>query len=593
MRTGVFLLLAAVLSLPVDVQAQIRTEIVASGLTQPVAFIEDPAFSNVYYIVEQGGLVKVLRNGVVQSEPFADLRSTLLAGGERGLLGMAFAPEALSGRVFFNFTNTNGDTVIARFRRTAAAPFQIDSSSRLDLRWPSGERFIRQPFPNHNGGNLAFGPDGYLYIGLGDGGNGNDPQNNAQTPSTLLGKMLRIDVNVDDADGNGYRIPADNPFLDGQPIAALGEIWAFGLRNPWRYSFDDFGPGATGALLLGDVGQTSREEVNFQPPGAGGLHYGWRIREGRIATPGVPPTTPAYEPLTDPIYDYDRDTGQTVTGGFVYRGNALAPAYRGRYFLADTSAARVWSLGVGVTASGQVIVVDRVDHTAELGRSAGLGPITSFGRDRRGELYLVSFNGTVKRIVPDVGLPSLPPTDVRADVTGSAVTVSWTPPAVGAPPAGYLLEAGSIPGAANLAVVVAQASQTSMAFAAVPPGTYHVRVRSLNNGAASAPSNEIAVVVGGGGCSSAPAAPTALAATVNGANVTLTWNAAFAPNGPAQFIIEAGSAPGAANLAVLIVDGASRTLTVAAPPGQYFVRIRGVNACGGGEASTEIVVTVN
>ena len=144
---------------------------------------------------------------------------------------------------------------------------------------------------------------------MGDGGNGNDPQNFAQNPASLLGKMLRIDINVSDGDPTGYRIPPDNPFLDGQPVAALGEIWAFGLRNPWRYSFDDIGAGATGALLMGDVGQGAREEIDYEPAGAGGRNYGWRLREGLIATPGVPATAPAYGPLVEPIFDYARSVG--------------------------------------------------------------------------------------------------------------------------------------------------------------------------------------------------------------------------------------------------------------------------------------------
>src|SRR6185503_1303338 len=173
----------------------------------------------------QGGLIRTIQNGIVLPAPFLDVRAVIAAGGERGLLGMAFSPNLSSGRVFVNFTNTSGDTVVARFRRSTANPLVADPASRFDLQWPGGARFISQPFANHNGGHLAFGPDGYLYIGLGDGGSGNDPSNNAQNPNSLLGKMLRIDVNVPDGDAAGYRVPPDNPFLDGVPIAALGEIW--------------------------------------------------------------------------------------------------------------------------------------------------------------------------------------------------------------------------------------------------------------------------------------------------------------------------------------------------------------------------------
>lgn len=567
--------------------AQIRSQLVASGLSQPLALVPDPLLPNVFYVVQQNGLVQTIANGQLQAEPFADLRGSISTGGERGLLGMVLAPDAQSGRVFFNFTDPNGDTVIARFRRDNLT-LRIDPGSRFDFRWPSGERVIRQPFANHNGGYLAFGPDGYLYVGLGDGGSGNDPQNNAQNPTTLLGKMLRIDPRVPDSDPNGYRVPADNPFLDGSPIQALGEIWAVGLRNPWRYSFDDFGPGATGALIIGDVGQNAREEIDYEPRGAGGRNYGWRLREGRIPTPGVPATPPAFGPLTDPIFDYQRTEGRAVTGGFVYRGSALGPAYQGRYFFADFESSRVWSLGLSIDpGTGEATVVNVLEHTAELGGS--LGGVASFGRDLQGELYLLTFTGTVRKIVGGGALPN-PPQNLQVVVTGSTVTASWTPPASGGVPAAYQLEAGSAPGAANLAQLPTTA--TTLTFPGIPPGTYYVRVRSLGAGGASSPSNEVGVIVGGGGCTAEPPAPTGLSSSVNGRLVTLGWSVGATANGPATLILEAGSASGAANLAVLVIDGSLRTLTVQAPPGQYFVRIRGQNACGTGSASNEIVVTV-
>ena len=204
--------------------------------------------------------------------------SSVACCGERGLLGLAFAPDyASSGRFYVNFTNSSGDTVVARFIRSST-PTLADPSSRFDLQLEGTRRFVSQPFSNHNGGHLAFGPDGNLYIGLGDGGSGNDPDHRAQNPNELLGKMLRIDVNVPANDSSGYRIPPDNPFL-GASIAR-DEIWAFGLRNPWRYSFDDVARGGTGALVIADVGQNSREEINYEPRGAGGRNYGWRNFEG-------------------------------------------------------------------------------------------------------------------------------------------------------------------------------------------------------------------------------------------------------------------------------------------------------------------------
>ena len=227
--------------------------------------------------------------------------------------GSRFRPTTPTSRRFFvNFTNLerrHRGRAIHRATRQGA----VDPGSRFDLMWPDGRRFIEQPFSNHNGGHLAFGPDGYLYIGLGDGGSGGDPMNNAQNPNTLLGKMLRIDVNVPDNDPRGYRVPDDNPFVDRQPIAALTEIWAFGLRNPWRYSFDDWTHGGTGALVVADVGQSAREEVNWEPIGAGGRNYGWRLREGR--TPYDARTAAAYQPLTEPIHEYPRTDGMSITGG--------------------------------------------------------------------------------------------------------------------------------------------------------------------------------------------------------------------------------------------------------------------------------------
>jgi glucose/arabinose dehydrogenase len=574
--------------IPVSAAAQLRAQVVASNFSAPVQMVRDPEVLDVIYIVEQGGVVQVLRNGL-RLEPFIDLRAAISAGGERGLLGMAFDPNISSRRVFFNFTDLNGHTVVARFTRMPGAPLRADPASRFDLRWPSGERLIRQPFANHNGGNLLFGPDGYLYIGMGDGGSANDPQNNAQNPSTLLGKILRIDVNVSDGDPTGYRVPPDNPFLDGQPIQALAEIWAFGLRNPWRYSFDDFGPGATGALIIGDVGQNAREEVHYEPFGGGGRNYGWRLREGRIATPGVTPTTPAYAPLTEPIFDYERSAGQAVTGGYVYRGGALGTAYLGRYFFADYVSARVWSLALAINpVTGDATATNLVEHTGELG--GNLGGIASFGRDLSGELYLLTFRGNVVKIVPGAAVAPAPPSSLTAAVSGSTVMLSWSAPPGTAVP-GYQLEAGSSPGAANLAVFSVSGLQTSATFTGVPAGTYYVRIRGVGSGATSAPSNEVVVTVGGTSCALPAVPPTQFAASVNAGFVSLTWQLSSSSTAT-SVTIEAGSESGLANLAVITLPAAMREFTVQAPRGVYFARMRGVNVCGVSGPSNEIVVTV-
>jgi len=375
--------------------AQLRASVVVSGLTQPVAFVQAPGDAATRYVVEQRGTIRVVRNGALQAAPFLDLTASISAGGERGLLGLAFPPDyATSGRFFVNFTNTAGHTVVARFKRASSTnPVLADPASRFDLRWSNGERLIRQPFANHNGGNLVFGPDGYLYIGMGDGGSGDDPQNNAQNLSSLLGKMLRIDVSVPDTHPAGFQIPSDNPFRTG----TAPEIWDIGLRNPWRFSFDDPALGGTGALIIGDVGQNAWEEIDYEPRGAGGRNYGWRNREGAHAN--VTSLPPSLQPLVDPIFEYGHPAGFSVTGGFVYRGAALPRLYAGRYFFADFVSRKVWSIALTIDRStGTARASDLRDHSGELGSP----DVTSFGTDGAGELYFTSYEaGTISRITAD------------------------------------------------------------------------------------------------------------------------------------------------------------------------------------------------
>ena len=405
--------------------AQIRGQTIVTGLRNPVAVVADPTDRASLLVVEVGGLIRVVRDRVVLSEPFLDLRGEVSTGGERGLLGLALAPDYPQSRRFFvNFTNRAGDTVVARFHRRADTPLAADPGSRFDLVWPDGLRVIPQPFSNHNGGHLAFGPDGYLYIGMGDGGSGGDPMNHAQNPQSLLGKMLRIDVQVPDNDPRGYRVPPDNPFLDRVPIAALGEIWAFGLRNPWRYSFDDWTRGGTGALTIGDVGQDAREEINIEPRDSGGRNYGWRLREGRQNFDDR--TAAAFLPLTKPIHDYGRSLGSSVTGGAIYRGAALDPGFYGRYLFADFVTGRVFSLATHQDpATGKAAADDVREHTASLGGSAALGMISSFGSDHDGEILVLNFSaGTIVRIVPDSAVAPAAP---RVFLTASAnhVALTW------------------------------------------------------------------------------------------------------------------------------------------------------------------------
>jgi glucose/arabinose dehydrogenase len=400
--TTPFACLCLGLALARPAHAQLQGQIYASGFQSPVAFVQDPTDRNVQFVVEQRGRIRVVRNGTTLGNDFLNLDGVACCG-ERGLLGLAFAPDyASSGRFYVNFTNSSGDTVVARFVRSST-PALADPSSRFDLQLEGTRRFVSQPFSNHNGGHLAFGPDGYLYIGLGDGGSGNDPDHRAQNPNELLGKMLRIDVNVPANDAFGYRVPPDNPFVGAS--SARDEIWAFGLRNPWRYSFDDVARGGTGALVIGDVGQNRREEINYEPRGAGGRNYGWRNREGTLDNVT---SRPLFSTPTDPIFDYGRGEGVSVTGGFIYRGSRLGAAYRGRYFFADYSG-RLWSLALIIDGSGEARASDRREHTAELGGGSVLGFISSFGIDADGELYVVNHsNGRIVRISAPLTAPPTP-----------------------------------------------------------------------------------------------------------------------------------------------------------------------------------------
>jgi len=382
-------------------EAQLRPRTFVDGLVNPLAFVQDPTDRTVQFVVEQRGLIRVVRNGALAPENLLDLRGTIAATGEQGLLGLAFPPDAATtGRFFVNFTNAAGDTVVARFRRSSN-PVVADMSSRFDLRWngAGGAAIIAQPFANHNGGHLVFGPDGFLYIGMGDGGSGNDPEHRAQNPSSLLGKILRVDVNVPDSDPIGYAIPSSNPFAGG---GARPEIWSFGWRNPWRFNFDS-GAGGTGAMVAADVGQGQWEEIDYEPAGRGGRNYGWRNREG--AHDSVTSLAPSYTPLTEPIHEYDHSVGQSITGGYVYRGTAL-PEYRGRYFFADFVASRVWSLALEVDTNGEARASDIREHTAEFGGASQLANVSSFGIDADSELYVISYSRGV--VIKLQVLPSAP-----------------------------------------------------------------------------------------------------------------------------------------------------------------------------------------
>jgi len=360
---------------------EIALETLLTGLAQPTAIAH--AADSRLFLTLQRGQVLVWGGGRSLPVPFLDIAPLVSCCGERGLLGLAFHPRySENGFFFVDYTNSAGNTVIARYRVSSSNPNAADPASGVTL------LTIPQPFANHNGGQLAFGPDGHLYVGMGDGGSANDPMCNGQRDDTLLGKILRIDVDANTSSPPFYGIPPDNPFA--APGGARDEIWAKGMRNPWRFSFDR----QTGDLYIGDVGQGSREEIDFQPAGSrGGENYGWKMMEGSVCggggTSGCPGGTPACNAagLTLPILEYTHSGGDcSVTGGYVYRGR-LFPRFIGTYFYGDYCTGRIWG---GRLALGT--------WTTQL-FSVRASNLTTFGEDASGELYLATENGLLARMV--------------------------------------------------------------------------------------------------------------------------------------------------------------------------------------------------
>ena len=353
---------------------------VVTGLSSPLDLQSAPGDRARLFVVEQAGRIRVVRGGSLLASPFLDISARISSGGERGLLGLAFHPQyGTNGRFFVNYTDRNGDTRISEFRAAQPAGDTADAASEREL------MFVRQPFSNHNGGGLAFGPDGFLYIGLGDGGSGGDPQGNAQNLGTRLGKMLRIDVNG----AAPFAVPPDNPLAGC--AGALPEIWAWGLRNPWRFSFDR----GTGDLYIGDVGQGALEEIDVGLASRrGGENYGWNTMEGSRCY--SPSSGCNMSGLTLPVTDYGRSDGFSVTGGVVYRGCRM-PGYAGQYFYADYGSGMIRSFRL----DGSGRATDPRDWTAALGGAARVirNP-SSFGVDADGEIYIVDYDGEVYRIDP-------------------------------------------------------------------------------------------------------------------------------------------------------------------------------------------------
>jgi glucose/arabinose dehydrogenase len=349
---------------------------------QPVGMFNAEDGTNRLFVLEQAGVIRVFENSknTATSKVFLDLSDRVLYGGEQGLLGLAFHPNyADDGYFYVNYVADNPRrTVIARFQVTANDPDQADKNSELIL------LEVTQPFANHNGGQLAFGADGYLYMGLGDGGSGGDPFGNAQNRSSLLGKILRIDVNAPTAGAN-YGIPSDNPFA-GNTLGYREEVYAYGLRNPWRFSFDP----ATGKLWVGDVGQDKMEEIDIVEKGR---NYGWNIMEGTLCY--SPATGCNQTGLELPVWEYSHDQGIAVIGGFVYHGSRL-PSLDGAYVYGDYGSGKIWALQYNGTVSPSNTLLVDTSLT-----------ISSFGIDEKGELYLCAFDGKIYQL-SNIAIPEFP-----------------------------------------------------------------------------------------------------------------------------------------------------------------------------------------
>lgn len=345
----------------------LRARVVVEGLASPV-FLTAPGGDARLFVVEQAGRVRIVENGALVATPFLDLTDRVGAGGERGLLGLAFHPAyATNGQLYVNYTDRTGATRVERYRVSADRNRADPASGSLVLTVP-------QPFANHNGGMLLFGPDGKLYVPLGDGGSGGDPQRNGQNLGTLLGKLLRLDVDA----AAPYAIPPDNPFVG--VAGARGEIWALGLRNPWRVAFDP----PAGLLYVADVGQGRLEEVSVAGASEGRVNYGWRTMEGSECYEAA---TCARDGLRLPTVEYPHAEGCSITGGYVYRGRIAG--LRGHYFYSDFC--RGWLRSVRLDAARAV--VERREWDV-----GPLGNVTSFGVDGAGELYVLSTNGRVYRL---------------------------------------------------------------------------------------------------------------------------------------------------------------------------------------------------
>ncbi|MFK7924222.1 MAG: PQQ-dependent sugar dehydrogenase [Bacteroidia bacterium] len=435
-------------------QAPISLVPFTSGLDQPVAIVS--AGDSRLFVLERVGRIMIVDStGQLMNTPFLDMRTVVLANRtERGLLGLAFDPNyAQNGLFYVNYTFGDGRTRVARYQRSATDPNHADSLSEEVL------LDVGQPFSNHNAGDITFGPDGYLYITMGDGGSGGDPGNRAQNMKTYLGKILRIDVDTT----VGYKIPADNPFVGD--TSALDEIWSAGWRNPWRFSFDK----ETGDMWVGDVGQNKYEEISVEWAGTpGGQNYGWRCIEGNMPFngSGCGPANLYVPPLHDYLQGFN--TGKSVTGGYVYRGSTYVPL-QGHYLFGDYESGNIWTLVPN--GGGQFNLVTH-------GKLLGVKEVSTFGQDARGELYVAAYDeGNIYQISSTTsGIdPGSDPygIDLFPNPAENAVFVKLENP----PRGPYQILLHSLDGKLVASFPALGASQESLDLSGISKGVYLLEVR--------------------------------------------------------------------------------------------------------------------
>jgi glucose/arabinose dehydrogenase len=491
-------------------------DVVASGFSRPVYVTSAGDGSGRLFVVEQSGRILTIESGTVLATPFLDIRSLVSSAGEQGLLSVAFHPRyATNGWFYVNYTDLSGATVVARYS-VSGDPNRADPSSAAVL------LHINQPFTNHNGGQLQFGPlDSYLYVGMGDGGSGSDPLNHGQNKNTLLGALLRIDVDS----AFPYSNPPDNPYVG---VAGADEIWAIGLRNPWRFSFDR----DTGDLFLGDVGQGTWEEIDFQEAGTpGGLNFGWVVREGPCPLSQVPPCAPASAAYTDPIAYHGRSDARSITGGFVYRGTSH-PSLAGRYFYGDFITGKIWSLRKTGTSPST--------WSAPAFELAAGFNISSFGEDEAGELLIVDYSGgSVRRVRPhDPPVITVPVP--QTTLPGRDVSFTWD--ARQTPVQEWWIYAGATLGGREYYDSGTLGSSTSVTVGGLPTdgSTVHVRLwyRVLGLWRSSDFRYTAATVAPGTPAVTSPSPGSTLA----GRSVLFEWTDNFAP--VLEWWLYAGSAPG-------------------------------------------------